>query len=95
MSKASTIEIVSVTKVYGTTTAVRNISLKIPGGSYCCFLGPSGCGKTTTLRMIAGHEVVTSGDIRLTNCVARLSNTTNSPCGICGNPTTGIPPMVN
>jgi ABC-type spermidine/putrescine transport systems, ATPase components len=69
MSKASTIEIVSVTKVYGTTTAVRNISLKIPGGSYCCFLGPSGCGKTTTLRMIAGHEVVTSGDIRLGNTV--------------------------
>lgn len=69
MSKASTIEIVSVTKVYGTTTAVRNISLKIPGGSYCCFLGPSGCGKTTTLRMIAGHEVVTSGDIGLGNTV--------------------------
>jgi outer membrane autotransporter protein len=36
-------------------------------GSYCCLLGPSGCGKTTTLRMIAGHESVSSGDILLEN----------------------------
>src|ERR1700754_110110 len=39
------------------------MNLKIPAGSYCCLLGPSGCGKTSTLRMIAGHESVTSGDI--------------------------------
>ncbi|MBX4888524.1 ABC transporter ATP-binding protein [Rhizobium bangladeshense] len=65
MSKAAEIDIVSVSKVYGTTTAVHGISLKIPAGSYCCFLGPSGCGKTSTLRMIAGHESISSGDIRL------------------------------
>lgn len=69
MSKAAEIDIVSVSKVYGTTTAVQSISLKIPAGSYCCFLGPSGCGKTSTLRMIAGHESISSGDIRLGNVV--------------------------
>ena len=67
MSKAATIEIASVSKVYGTATAVRSISLKIPAGSYCCLLGPSGCGKSTTLRMIAGHEAISSGDILLGN----------------------------
>ena len=36
---------------------------RIPDGAYCCFLGPSGCGKTTILRMIAGHEEPTNGEI--------------------------------
>ncbi len=53
----------SVSKRYGSFLAVDNQTLDIPAGSYCCLLGPSGCGKTTTLRMIAGHEEVTSGDI--------------------------------
>ena len=57
------VELVSVTKRYGTTLAVEEISLRIPRGTYCCLLGPSGCGKTTTLRMIAGHEAVSDGDI--------------------------------
>ncbi|MCW4115019.1 ABC transporter ATP-binding protein [Aurantimonas sp. MSK8Z-1] len=65
MARAAEIDIVSVSKVYGRTTAVDNISLKIPSGSYCCLLGPSGCGKSSTLRMIAGHESISSGDIRL------------------------------
>jgi putative spermidine/putrescine transport system ATP-binding protein len=69
MSKAAEIDIVSVSKVYGSTTAVDAISLKIPAGTYCCLLGPSGCGKTSTLRMIAGHERISSGDIRLGNAV--------------------------
>ncbi|MDX3929690.1 MAG: ABC transporter ATP-binding protein [Shinella sp.] len=69
MSKASEIDIVSVSKTYGNTTAVHSISLKIPGGSYCCLLGPSGCGKSSTLRMIAGHESISSGDIRLGDAV--------------------------
>ena len=53
----------SVTKKYGSVTAVKSLTLDIASGSYCCLLGPSGCGKTTALRMIAGHEEVTSGDI--------------------------------
>ncbi|OHV77026.1 ABC transporter ATP-binding protein [Rhizobium sp. LCM 4573] len=69
MSKAAEIDIASVSKIYGSTTAVQSISLKIPAGSYCCLLGPSGCGKTSTLRMIAGHETISSGDIRLGNIV--------------------------
>jgi len=57
------IELAGVTKRFGDTVAVRNIDLKIPGGSYCCLLGPSGCGKTTILRMIAGHENPTEGAV--------------------------------
>lgn len=57
------VELVSVTKRYGTTVAVDNISLRIPKASYCCLLGPSGCGKTSSLRMIAGHENISSGDV--------------------------------
>ena len=48
-------------------TAVNNISLKIEAGDFVTLLGPSGCGKTTTLRMIAGFEEVTSGNIYLGN----------------------------
>ena len=57
------IRLVDVTKQFGNAYAVRNINLTIPHGSYCCLLGPSGCGKTTILRMIAGHETPTSGEI--------------------------------
>jgi len=57
------VELASLTKRYGRTLAVNRIDLKIRSGTYCCLLGPSGCGKTTTLRMIAGHETVTEGDI--------------------------------
>jgi putative spermidine/putrescine transport system ATP-binding protein len=57
------IRLVNLTKTFGASTAVDNINLTIPHGSYCCLLGPSGCGKTTILRMIAGHETPTSGEI--------------------------------
>ncbi|WP_316173687.1 MULTISPECIES: ABC transporter ATP-binding protein [unclassified Bradyrhizobium] len=63
MAAGASLELVQVTKMYGHVTAVDAIDLKIPAGSYCCLLGPSGCGKTSTLRMIAGHESVSSGDI--------------------------------
>jgi putative spermidine/putrescine transport system ATP-binding protein len=59
------LELINLTKRYGTTVAVDQINLKIPASSYCCLLGPSGCGKTSTLRMIAGHEAVSAGDIIL------------------------------
>ena len=50
MANPAEIDLASVTKRYGTTTAVDAISLKIPAGTYCCLLGPSGCGKKTLLR---------------------------------------------
>ena len=61
------IRLVGVTKQFGNAYAVQNIDLTIPHGSYCCLLGPSGCGKTTILRMIAGHETPTSGEIYIGN----------------------------
>ncbi len=65
MAADSTLELLHLTKRYGQTTAVDQIDLKIGAGSYCCLLGPSGCGKTSTLRMIAGHELTSEGDILL------------------------------
>ena len=62
---AADLELVGVTKRYGATVAVETIDLKIAAGAYCCLLGPSGCGKTSTLRMIAGHEIASAGDILL------------------------------
>jgi spermidine/putrescine transport system ATP-binding protein len=54
-----------VTKVFDDVTAVDDISLEIPRGSFFALLGPSGCGKTTTLRMIGGFEEPTAGTIYL------------------------------
>jgi spermidine/putrescine transport system ATP-binding protein len=59
------LHIVHVTKSFGAFTAVDNLSLTIPGGSFFALLGPSGCGKTTTLRMVAGLETPTEGQILL------------------------------
>src|SRR5579863_3512504 len=63
MPQPANLELIHVTKRYGATVAVDAIDLKVPAGVYCCLLGPSGCGKTSTLRMIAGHESATVGDI--------------------------------
>src|SRR5215468_6557779 len=69
----SSLELAALTKLYGTTVAVDGINLRVPAGTYACLLGPSGCGKTTTLRLIAGHEQVTSGDICIgQTCVVHL-----------------------
>ncbi|CAM8625380.1 PotA ABC-type spermidine/putrescine transport systems, ATPase components [Comamonadaceae bacterium] len=62
------IEVIGLTKRYAQgKPAVDSINLRIASGSYCCLLGPSGCGKSTTLRMIAGHESASDGDILLEN----------------------------
>ena len=65
MRKPGEVELVDCTKHFGETVAVDHINLKIAAGTYCCLLGPSGCGKTTILRMIAGHETPTSGEVRI------------------------------
>ena len=74
MNNPENLEFAILTKKYGETIAVDSINLKIPAGTYCCFLGPSGCGKTSTLRMIAGHEEISGGDILLgSNIINDLS----------------------
>ncbi|MBC8130998.1 MAG: ABC transporter ATP-binding protein, partial [Rhizobiaceae bacterium] len=58
------LELIKVGKVYDDgTQAVAGFDLTVGKGEFVAFLGPSGCGKTTTLRMIAGFETITSGDI--------------------------------
>ena len=59
------VSVVALTKSYGEVPAVRGIDLDIAAGEFFSLLGPSGCGKTTTLRMIAGFETPTSGEIRI------------------------------
>jgi multiple sugar transport system ATP-binding protein len=56
-------------KYFDTTHVVKDVDLTIRDKEFMVFVGPSGCGKTTTLRMIAGLEAVSSGDIRIENTV--------------------------
>jgi iron(III) transport system ATP-binding protein len=65
MKRAAEVEFRSVSKRYGGVTAVDDISFRIEPGTLCTLLGPSGCGKTTTLRLIAGLEMVSSGSISI------------------------------
>jgi len=57
------LELTNVQKSFAQTVAVRDVNLQVERGEFVSFLGPSGCGKTTTLRMIAGFELPTSGAI--------------------------------
>ena len=61
----SQLELVGISKFYGSSIAVDNVSIKFNEKGYICLLGPSGCGKTSTLRMVAGHEEVSSGAVVL------------------------------
>src|SRR5919108_2111643 len=65
MTQVGDLELINVSKRFDQTLAVEGIHLHLPQGSYCCLLGPSGCGKTTLLRLMAGHETLTTGDIRI------------------------------
>jgi spermidine/putrescine transport system ATP-binding protein len=60
---ANDIEFRSVTKRYGSVTAVSDINLAVPKGAFVALLGPSGCGKTTCLRMIGGFEQPSEGTV--------------------------------
>ena len=66
MENSNIIELKHVTKSFSDGfTAVDDFNLEVRRGEFVTFLGPSGCGKTTTLRMIAGFELPTSGEILL------------------------------
>jgi sn-glycerol 3-phosphate transport system ATP-binding protein len=59
------VQLAGVTKAWGTTAAVDNVSFSAPAGHLVALLGPSGCGKSTTLRLIAGLETASAGTIRI------------------------------
>jgi len=59
------VTLTSVTKTFGEFTAVDDISMQIEDGKFTVLVGPSGCGKTTTLRMVAGLEETTKGEIKI------------------------------
>jgi len=59
------VELSQVSKRYGDVVAVRNFNLTTGNGEFVVLVGPSGCGKTTTMRMIAGLETVTEGEIKI------------------------------
>ena len=61
----STVSCTDVTKRFGEVVAVNRVNLDVADGEFVVFVGPSGCGKTTTLRMIAGLESISDGQIRL------------------------------
>ena len=63
MSDSFAVEFKNVTKAFGDVQAVRDLNFSIEKGQLVTLLGPSGCGKTTTLRLIAGLEIVTDGQI--------------------------------
>ena len=64
-SNGTNLEVRDLVKEYPGHRALAGISLSIPQGSFFSLLGPSGCGKTTTLRLVAGFEEPTSGEVRI------------------------------
>ncbi|HEY2844285.1 MAG TPA: ABC transporter ATP-binding protein [Bryobacteraceae bacterium] len=73
MSAETVLELRRVSKAFSTHKAVADVSLEIPRGAFFSLLGPSGCGKTTILRMIAGFETPTAGEIWLNGaCIDSL-----------------------
>jgi len=61
----SEVNLTAITKKFGDFVAVNEVDLEVDDGAFTVLVGPSGCGKTTTLRMIAGLEEATSGEIRI------------------------------
>src|SRR6056297_647422 len=68
-----------VTNAFGSETAVREVSLTVERGELLTMLGPSGCGKTTTLRMIAGLETPSEGEIELDDELVATDGSVTAP----------------
>ena len=75
------VELKGLTKRYGETAAVADVSLRIEHGQLVCLLGPSGCGKTTTLRLIAGFIEPSAGEIVVGGKVLSSTQRTVPPEG--------------
>jgi putative spermidine/putrescine transport system ATP-binding protein len=65
MQDMATLDLHSISKRFGSVTAVDAVTLAVRDGEFMCILGPSGCGKSTLLRMIAGFEMPTEGEMRI------------------------------
>ena len=74
----SAVDITGVEKRFGDLVAVRDLDLRIERGEFFSIIGPSGCGKTTTLRMIAGFEEPTAGQVLLDG--RDISRTSRATC---------------
>ena len=59
----ATVTLKNVWKYYGETPAVKDLNITCPDGSFVSILGPSGCGKSSTMRMLAGLEHISAGDV--------------------------------
>ncbi|HEY9663051.1 MAG TPA: ATP-binding cassette domain-containing protein, partial [Allocoleopsis sp.] len=59
------IEVEHLSKIYGTTTAIQDVTFSVEKGEIVGFLGPNGAGKTTTMRILAGYLPATSGTARI------------------------------
>ena len=57
------LEVKDLSKSFGSFEAIKNIDINIKEGEFVCFLGPSGCGKTTLLRILAGFEYPSEGEV--------------------------------
>ena len=65
LDQPSAIELIDVTKRYGSAVALDGVSMRIAEGEFFCLLGPSGCGKTTTLNLIGGFIPMSGGELRI------------------------------
>ena len=78
MTDTQAIRLSRLSRRFGDVAAVDGIDLAVPPGSFLVLLGPSGCGKTTTLRMLAGLEAPTGGEIHLAGRLVASGDTGHS-----------------